>query len=1471
MPENEKKSKKLDVSLVFEGKDAYITEEKADKIGGALNKLDDDKKELMMIDRYNDLVLDKGTFSPFSYQKRAVKDFVYEFERKGILSDQVGMGKTIEAGMIISELACRHELKSLLILVPSAKMVYKWEKELSDKFGMRNYYEDVSFSGKMTKQASFPKIVVVNDEEDLNALLFDASDKLEQEGVDIFPASANGEDCTFDGMVQAAFEKKEILNIIENVRRAHGRSVMSEKTLIAFYKELIPQLVKAICTDLATNKRWPRTRDGKPYPALPLYSEYEDWLKKHPIDENGVYTLIADYYSKTEKVDLVTKCTGIQLLKNSILSQFNFCKAKYGEEVKKRIKKKVEDERLSTTEKRIMIASIAQKIRETFSVMIVGNEKKDGAFWLGRALFDYSDPALQYLYGDFAEKYSYFDLLTDMHFSTLIVDEVHNYIEVVSKNPGDYRADHSTCEKNHLFPLFDKDGTSGVKDKYLVKRSCLYAKLLTLANHAKQKMFMTATPIKSDMIDFYLLNLLRGGDSHLDFDLDKVTGAKKGAQFLDYNKLAENAESIMTMVVAQIESIIKNRSAIEERMKGDPLMQNKVHSMEKLEAETFNYITRKDLVCYLISEMRYYFINSAAWKKIIGYVGDPLAIKRMRDIAEDLIFYKVNHFDETWSSVIEKYQAEYNKSVDSDTVSALMSILDNNTIAILVYDYLNADRKDFESRFVDRNNKPIKTIQELVNSEEGLSAWRYRYGKLGIRTTRHQTDNISEPWLKLLKPEKQAEYGVENMPVWSRRNGVVINICRRDRYFDYVARVNMNNLVRVLSEGDATVQKTKLREKSDMEALAEEKAVEWSARIKSAQKKIESIEKEYNSDEANIELQDKKQQAIRAYKEEIANYVYKEVIDDGMAGLYSYVNKRQSGLPDYFLSRMHMLINLFDPDGMEGVKIKRKKGTYKILVFTKDEINDLLYEKLLEERATAEKEKNAHKEEEYKHKYGHKPYTWPGWTISHDVKDLKNEGDVLVVVPAGKYEEGVDLQMATHLVNFDILHSPLAMEQRIGRIDRVKQDNALDRDIYIYAFTPLNDWSGFSTSFLANGLHLFNRWNGDTTGIVSFPVAEKENLSSFDSIVSELESAYKIISDHAEGEGVAQFYDFVKAKLKSIGKKDEKELKTLLNETIRKEMESSLHFRYVTENGQEKYDRCIYQKGDAPKENGVVWYTLEKHIENQARTLSQKLQNIFKDMASSLIWEIPADKKASFKGGSDAKKDYCLKLIFDDLKDPSDPFVYQSYEKLSNLSVIENDLRFLYYQHFFLDIAGYVLNFFKNKKDAKTNEVISTISDRLHTANTTAFFEQEDDDDSLKLLYNAIRAYMSGEMLKKEVRRAHGPAVIESDESAKSEAADYLEVLTKEQKTAIADFLSETTAWSTSEDVTLSEPSIFSIYNDIVNKYLYHLLAIYIHLCKQVQMRLNNMARIIEDGAVEELTAAIKDDISEFVSACGVE
>ena len=51
------------------------------------------------------------------------------------IADDVGLGKTIEAGLVVQEMILRHRVRSVLIVCPSSLQV-QWKEEMRDKFGL---------------------------------------------------------------------------------------------------------------------------------------------------------------------------------------------------------------------------------------------------------------------------------------------------------------------------------------------------------------------------------------------------------------------------------------------------------------------------------------------------------------------------------------------------------------------------------------------------------------------------------------------------------------------------------------------------------------------------------------------------------------------------------------------------------------------------------------------------------------------------------------------------------------------------------------------------------------------------------------------------------------------------------------------------------------------------------------------------------------------------------------------------------------------------------------------------------------------------------------------------------------------------------------------------------------------------------------------------------------------------------------
>lgn len=69
------------------------------------------------------------------YQTETVKKVLRQFHGRVLLCDEVGLGKSIEAGMLIKEYVMRGMVRNILILTPYP-LVSQWKEEMNSKFGM---------------------------------------------------------------------------------------------------------------------------------------------------------------------------------------------------------------------------------------------------------------------------------------------------------------------------------------------------------------------------------------------------------------------------------------------------------------------------------------------------------------------------------------------------------------------------------------------------------------------------------------------------------------------------------------------------------------------------------------------------------------------------------------------------------------------------------------------------------------------------------------------------------------------------------------------------------------------------------------------------------------------------------------------------------------------------------------------------------------------------------------------------------------------------------------------------------------------------------------------------------------------------------------------------------------------------------------------------------------------------------------
>jgi superfamily II DNA or RNA helicase len=79
------------------------------------------------------------------YQEETARKVLRRFRGRALLSDEVGLGKTIEALMVLKEYLARGMVRTALVLAP-APLVSQWSREMREKFGIQApSTEDASF------------------------------------------------------------------------------------------------------------------------------------------------------------------------------------------------------------------------------------------------------------------------------------------------------------------------------------------------------------------------------------------------------------------------------------------------------------------------------------------------------------------------------------------------------------------------------------------------------------------------------------------------------------------------------------------------------------------------------------------------------------------------------------------------------------------------------------------------------------------------------------------------------------------------------------------------------------------------------------------------------------------------------------------------------------------------------------------------------------------------------------------------------------------------------------------------------------------------------------------------------------------------------------------------------------------------------------------------------------------------------
>ncbi|HXP33690.1 MAG TPA: DISARM system SNF2-like helicase DrmD [Acidimicrobiales bacterium] len=87
-----------------------------------------------------------------------------------LIADDVGLGKTIEAGLVVQEMILRHRARSVIVVCP-ASLCLKWRSEMAEKFGLEFRIVDAELVRRLRRERGlaanpwkhFPRLIVSMD------------------------------------------------------------------------------------------------------------------------------------------------------------------------------------------------------------------------------------------------------------------------------------------------------------------------------------------------------------------------------------------------------------------------------------------------------------------------------------------------------------------------------------------------------------------------------------------------------------------------------------------------------------------------------------------------------------------------------------------------------------------------------------------------------------------------------------------------------------------------------------------------------------------------------------------------------------------------------------------------------------------------------------------------------------------------------------------------------------------------------------------------------------------------------------------------------------------------------------------------------------------------------------------------------------------------------------------------------------
>lgn len=102
------------------------------------------------IARKNILAPYESSLIPLPHQILVLEKVMQAAQNRFLLADEVGMGKTIETGLILKELKLRGEVKRTLIIVPKSAMM-QWQSEMKEHFNEVFHLYDTELIASLTR------------------------------------------------------------------------------------------------------------------------------------------------------------------------------------------------------------------------------------------------------------------------------------------------------------------------------------------------------------------------------------------------------------------------------------------------------------------------------------------------------------------------------------------------------------------------------------------------------------------------------------------------------------------------------------------------------------------------------------------------------------------------------------------------------------------------------------------------------------------------------------------------------------------------------------------------------------------------------------------------------------------------------------------------------------------------------------------------------------------------------------------------------------------------------------------------------------------------------------------------------------------------------------------------------------------------------------------------------------------------